>query len=62
MCVHFNIYFDTSTYILPRKIEKADLRFDLLKYFKIALQNMRRRKGKVYIHLGNVVNPDNFVC
>jgi nanoRNase/pAp phosphatase (c-di-AMP/oligoRNAs hydrolase) len=45
---------------LARKIEKVDLRFDLLKYFKIALQNIRRRKGKVYVHLGSVVNPD--VC
>jgi len=51
--LHANIH-------LARKIEKADLRFDLLKYFKIALKNMRRRKGKVYIHLGHVVNPD--VC
>jgi nanoRNase/pAp phosphatase (c-di-AMP/oligoRNAs hydrolase) len=50
---HVNIH-------LASKIEKADLRFDLLKYFKIALQNMRRRKSKVYIHLGSVVNPD--VC
>ena len=45
---------------LARKIEKVDLRFDLLKYFIIALQNMRRRKNKVYVHLGGVVSPD--VC
>jgi len=43
---------------LARKIEQADLRFDFLKYFKLAIQNMRRRKGKVFVHLGSVVNPD----
>jgi nanoRNase/pAp phosphatase (c-di-AMP/oligoRNAs hydrolase) len=43
---------------LARKIEQADLRFDFLKYFKTALQTMRRRKGRVYVHLGPVVNPD----
>jgi nanoRNase/pAp phosphatase (c-di-AMP/oligoRNAs hydrolase) len=54
----FQYLFRHANIHLARKIEKADLRFDLLKYFKIALQNMRRRKGKVYIHLGSVVNPD----
>jgi nanoRNase/pAp phosphatase (c-di-AMP/oligoRNAs hydrolase) len=56
----FQYLFRHANIHLARKIEKADLRFDLLKYFKIALQNMRQRKGKVYVHLGNVVNPD--VC
>ena len=56
----FQYLFRHANIHLARKIEKADLRFGLLKYFKIALQNMRRRKGKVYIHLGHVVNPD--VC
>ncbi len=54
----FQYLFRHANIHLARKIEKADLRFDLLKYFKIALQNMHRRKGKVYIHLGSVVNPD----
>ena len=45
---------------LARKIEQADLRLDFLKYFKIALQTMRLRKGRVFVHLGPVVNPD--VC
>ena len=56
----FQYLFRYANIHLASKIEKVDLRFDLLKYFSIALQNMRRRKGKVYIHLGNVVNPD--VC
>ena len=45
---------------LARKIEQSDLRFDFLKYFKTALQTMRLRKGRVFVHLGPVVNPD--VC
>jgi nanoRNase/pAp phosphatase (c-di-AMP/oligoRNAs hydrolase) len=56
----FQYLFRHANIHLARKIEKADLRFDFLKYFKIALQNMHRRKNKVYIHLGSVVNPD--VC
>jgi nanoRNase/pAp phosphatase (c-di-AMP/oligoRNAs hydrolase) len=56
----FQYLFRYANIHLALKIEQADLRFDLLKYFKVALQNMRRRKGKVYVHLGNVVNPD--VC
>jgi nanoRNase/pAp phosphatase (c-di-AMP/oligoRNAs hydrolase) len=45
---------------LARKIEQSDLRLDFLKYFKTALHNMRVRKGRVFVHLGPVVNPD--VC
>lgn len=56
----FQYLFRYANIHLARKIEQADLRFDLLKYFKIALETMRRRKGKVYVHLGQVVNPD--VC
>jgi nanoRNase/pAp phosphatase (c-di-AMP/oligoRNAs hydrolase) len=56
----FQYLFRYANMHLAHKIEKADLRFDLLKYFKIALQNMRKRKNKVYAHLGHVVSPD--VC
>jgi nanoRNase/pAp phosphatase (c-di-AMP/oligoRNAs hydrolase) len=56
----FQWLFRHANIHLARKIEQADLRIDFLKYFKIALQNMRQRKGKVYVHLGQVVNPD--VC
>lgn len=54
----FQYLFRYANIHLARKIEQADLRFDYLKYFTIALQNMRQRKGKVYAHLGQVVNPD----
>jgi nanoRNase/pAp phosphatase (c-di-AMP/oligoRNAs hydrolase) len=45
---------------LARKIEQADLRLDFLKYFKTALRSKRLRKGRVFVYLGPVVNPD--VC
>jgi nanoRNase/pAp phosphatase (c-di-AMP/oligoRNAs hydrolase) len=54
----FQYLFRYANIHLARKIEQADLRFDFLKYFKDALQNMRLRKGKVFVHLGSVVNPD----
>ena len=50
---HVNIH-------LVRKIEQSDLRLDFLKHFKTALQTMRLRKGRVFVHLGPVANPD--VC
>lgn len=43
---------------LARRIEQADLRFDFLKYFKIALQTYRLRRKRVYAHLGAVNTPD----
>ena len=43
---------------LARKIEQAELKFEYLKYFKLAFQNMRRRKGRVFVNLGPVANPD----
>ena len=48
---HVNIH-------LARKIEQSELRLDFLKYFKSALENKRMRKGRVFAHLGPVVNPD----
>jgi len=56
----FQYLFRHANIHLARKIEQADLRLDFLKYFQIAIQSMRLRKGKVFVHLGAVVNPD--VC
>jgi nanoRNase/pAp phosphatase (c-di-AMP/oligoRNAs hydrolase) len=56
----FQYLFRHANIHLARKIEQADLRLDFLRYFKTALQTMRLRKGRVYVHLGSVVNPD--VC
>ena len=56
----FQYVFRYANTHLARKIEQADLRLDFLKYFKIALQTKSLRKGRVFVHLGPVVNPD--VC
>jgi nanoRNase/pAp phosphatase (c-di-AMP/oligoRNAs hydrolase) len=56
----FQYLFRRSNIQLARRIAQADLRLDYLKYFKTALQFMRLRKGRVFVHLGVVANPD--VC
>jgi nanoRNase/pAp phosphatase (c-di-AMP/oligoRNAs hydrolase) len=54
----FQYLFRHANIDLARKIEQADLRFDFLKYFKLALHSMRVRKKRVFVHLGNVATPD----
>lgn len=56
----FQFLFRYANIHIVRKIEQTDLKLDFLKYFKGALQNMRKRKNRVFVHLGIVVNPD--VC
>jgi nanoRNase/pAp phosphatase (c-di-AMP/oligoRNAs hydrolase) len=56
----FQYLFRYANTHLARKIEQADLRLDFLKYFKTALTTKRLRKGRVFVHLGPVTNPD--VC
>jgi nanoRNase/pAp phosphatase (c-di-AMP/oligoRNAs hydrolase) len=56
----FQYLFLYANIHLARKIEQADLRLDFLKYFKTALNTKRLRKGRVFVCLGSVVNPD--VC
>jgi nanoRNase/pAp phosphatase (c-di-AMP/oligoRNAs hydrolase) len=56
----FQYLFRYANTHLARKIEQADLRLDFLKYFKIALHTKRLRKGRIFVYLGPVVNPD--VC
>lgn len=43
---------------LAQKIEHGEIRYDSLKYFEYALQNKRIRRGRIFVHLGNVANPD----
>ena len=57
----FQYLFKYANIHLARKIEQADMRFDFLKYFKTALNNMRLHKKKVFVHLGNVATPDVLV-
>jgi len=54
----FQFLFHHINIQLARKIEQSDLSVDLLKYFKTALNEMRRRKGRVFVHLGQIANPD----
>jgi len=56
----FQFLFKHANIHLARKIEQAELRVDFLRYFKQALQEMRLRRGRIYVHLGSVINPD--VC
>ena len=56
----FQFLFRHANIHLARKIERADLRLDFLKYFQTALKEMRMHRGRVFVHLGPVVNPD--VC
>lgn len=56
----FQYLFRRTNIQLARRIAQADLRLDYLKYFKTALQCMHLRKGRVFVHLGAVANPD--VC
>lgn len=56
----FQYLFRYANIHLARKIEQAELRLDFLKYFKIALENRRKRKNSIFVHLGTSVNPD--VC
>jgi nanoRNase/pAp phosphatase (c-di-AMP/oligoRNAs hydrolase) len=54
----FQFLFRHANIHLARKIELADLSIGFLKYFKNALSDMRRRKGRIFVHLGAVPNPD----
>ena len=54
----FQFLFRHANVHLSRKIEQADLRFDFLKYFKIAISTLRVHRERAFVHLGPIVNPD----
>ncbi len=54
----FQYLFRHANKHLIRKIEQSEIRPDYLKYFKKALENRRFRKGKAFVFLGPVPNPD----
>jgi nanoRNase/pAp phosphatase (c-di-AMP/oligoRNAs hydrolase) len=56
----FQFVFRYSNIALARRIESAEIHVDFLKFFKIALNELRIRKGRAFVHLGSVINPD--VC
>lgn len=45
---------------LAQRIETTEISIGFLKYFSKAFQEKRIRRGRLFTHLGNVVNPD--VC
>lgn len=56
----FQFLFKHANIALIRKIEHSELKVEFLQYFRTALQTMRMAKGKIFVHLGEVINPD--VC
>jgi nanoRNase/pAp phosphatase (c-di-AMP/oligoRNAs hydrolase) len=54
----FQFLYRHANLHLINKIEQSELTFDFLKYFKIALDNKRIRKGHMFAYLGSVANPD----
>lgn len=56
----FQFLFRHANTTLARRIEQAELRMDFLKYFKRAIEQRSLRKGRIFVHLGPVSNPD--VC
>ena len=56
----FQFLYRHANLNIVNKIERSELRLDFLKYFKVALENRRVRKGRLFSHFGPVVNPD--VC
>lgn len=53
------LYHHANIHVI-RKIEQAELTPGFLRYFRKALEERRVIKGRVFAHLGQVVNPD--VC
>ena len=56
----FQFLFRYANPYLVRRIEQAELKPEFLKYFRIALESRKMRKGKVFVELGPVASPD--VC
>lgn len=57
----FRYLFNIANRALVRKFELTDLRRSELKYFSVALDNLKYSKGRYYSHLGRVRSPDVLV-
>jgi len=57
----FRYLFNIANRDLVRKFELTELRRSELKYFKIALNEVRASKRRAYVHLGRVGTPDILV-
>ncbi len=56
--ISFRYVFNIANRNLVRKFELTELRRSELKYFKIALSEVKTSKGRAYVHLGRVGTPD----
>lgn len=59
--ISFRYLFNIANRDLVRKFELTDLRKSELKYFSIALAELKFSKGRYYSHLGRVRSPDVLV-
>ena len=59
--ISFRYLFNIANRDLVRKFELTDLRRSELKYFNIALAELKYSKGRYYTHLGRVRSPDVLV-
>lgn len=59
--ISFRYLFNIANLNLVRKFELTELRRSELKYFRIALNEVKSRKGRAYVHLGKVGTPDILV-
>lgn len=56
----FRFLFKYVNLHLAKRIEHSEIQPGFLKYFERALEARKMKRGRMYVHLGNVVNPD--VC
>ncbi|MCF8068264.1 MAG: DHH family phosphoesterase [Desulfobacterales bacterium] len=56
--VAFQFLFKHANHQLAKKIEQAELRFDMLKYFRRAMRHMHFVNGRMYVDVGPVLSPD----
>lgn len=59
--ISFRYVFNIANRNLVRKFELTELRRSELKYFKIALSEVKVSKGRAYAHVGRVGTPDILV-
>jgi len=57
----FQFLFRHANIHLARRIEQVDLRISFLEYFRKAIEEKIMEETRIYIHLGNVENPDVLV-
>ena len=59
--ISFRYLFNIANLNLVRKFELTVLRRSELRYFRVALNEVKTSKGRAYVHLGKVSSPDILV-